>query len=135
MLKSITLIPLFVCCTQPCLFGEFEGSSGFVIDETLTNSLFATYPILLNFMWCNVRGFSFQSESATVYLCISLYVSATHMQWLQKPFFYIFDNQYCIIIPVYVIFKTCAASFAGDWDLTKYWPLLKLAATSFSSEF
>ena len=57
-------------------------------------------------------GFSFQSESATVYLCILLYVSAAHMQWLQKPFFYIFDNLYCILL--FQSTSTCAESFAGD---------------------
>ena len=135
LLKSITLILLFVCCTQPCLFREFENSSGFVIDEPLTNSLFATYSILLNFMWCNVRLFlpEWKCNSVSLYFVICqccAYAMAT------KTFFlYNWQPALHLIIPVYIIFKTCAASFAGDWDLTKYWPLLKLAATSFSSEF
>ena len=102
LLKSITLILLFVCCTQPCLFGEFESSSGFVIDEPLTNSLFATYSILLNFMWCNVRLFlpEWKCNSVSLYFVICqccAYAMAT------KTFFlYIWQPVLHLIIPVYI---------------------------------
>ena len=107
----------------------------FVIHEPLTNSLFATYSILLNFMWCNVRPFLPEWKCNSVSLCFVICQCCAYAMATKTFFLYNWQPALHLIIPVYIIFKTCAASFAGDWDLTKYWPLLKLAATSFSSEF
>ena len=97
LLKSITLILLFVCCTQPCLFGEFESSSGLWYMNLWR--IACLQPTLSFWISCDAMlGLSFQSESATVYLWVSLNVSAAHMQWLQKPFFYIIDNLHCILL-------------------------------------
>ena len=132
-LKSITLIPLlFICCKRPCFSGGFKGFSELVRDKLFWR-IAHLRPTLSFWMLRDaklVKGFSWQSESSTMYRCISLYFSATHMQWLQKPSFWSFSQVVShLIIPVCITVITCGTAFWCDWDLTKYWSFLKLATT------
>ena len=121
---------IIFCCKRPCFLGGFKGFSELVRGKP-SRRIAHLRPTLSFWMLRDaklVKAFSWQSESATMYRYISLYFSATHMQWLQKPSFWSFSQVLShLIIPVCITVITCGTAFWRDWDLTKYWSFLKLA--------
>ena len=99
-LKSITLIPLlFICCKRPCFLGGFKGFSELVRDKPFRR-IAHLRPTLSFWMLRDaklVKAFSWQSDSATMY--IFRYTSALRIcNGYKNPLFDLFHKWYRILL-------------------------------------